>query len=52
MRDLYIKLLWYLEGKAKIEGLNLYKGGTYADIEIVYEGKKVKITLKDCEGDE
>jgi hypothetical protein len=49
MKDLYMKLLYFLADKAEINGLSLYKGGSYSDIEFKYEGKQYKISLKDEE---
>lgn len=52
MKDLYMKLLWFLADYAEINGLSLYKGGTYSDIEFKYEGKSYKLSLMENEEEE
>lgn len=47
MKDLFIKLLWYLEGKADFEGITLYKNGSYASIDLEYQGVRMSLTLRE-----
>lgn len=52
MRDLFMKLLWIFAEECHIEGLNLYQGGSYADMEIGCKGKHYKISIMEKEEEE
>ena len=49
MKEIYMKLLWFFADLASIDGLSLYKGGSYSDITFTHEGKQYTITLREEE---
>ena len=49
MKEVYMKLLWFLADQMDINGLSLYKDGSYSDIEFTHEGKQYQITLREEE---
>lgn len=46
MKELFMRLLWYMTDKTKIYSLNLYKDGTLADMDFEYEGESYNITIR------
>ena len=52
MKKLFMVLLWYLGEKITVNGLNLYPGSSYADMEFEYEGKSYKLSLTEKEEEE
>ncbi|MBO7240198.1 MAG: hypothetical protein J6V23_06925 [Bacteroidaceae bacterium] len=47
-----MKLLWFLQDNCKIDGLSLYKNGSFSDMDIEYEGKIYKISLMEIDEEE
>ena len=52
MKEVFMKLLWSFASECHIEGLNLYQGSSYADMEIEYNGKHYKISVMEKEEEE
>lgn len=52
MRELYLKILWFLVGHCEVRALSLYKGGSYSDLEVDFEGKTYSISITEKEEEE
>lgn len=52
MKEIFMKLLWSFAEECHIEGLNLYHGSSYADMEFECKGKHYKISLMEKDEEE
>jgi hypothetical protein len=53
MKELFMKLLWFFkDDNIEIRAISMRDGGKYSDIDVVYKGKKMNITIRDDGEDE
>lgn len=53
MKELFMKLLWFFkDDNIEIKAISMRDGGKYSDIDVIYKGKKMNITIRDDGEDE